>query len=134
MAVFMVWIIHSWLTVTIRERPIGPLSFVVWCLLSYMKFEEDRQIFVRSAMSYGVRLVRRWSVWSSSRRVRMWFMASLIGTDGKRAVASKEIILSCSLSFRFFMDSTNSKEFLQTRALLSIYGLSMSLIWEAMCS
>ena len=30
-------------TVTIRESPMGPLSFWVWCLLLYKKLDEDKE-------------------------------------------------------------------------------------------
>ena len=48
-----------------------------------------------------------------------------IGTEGKRAVASNEYILSLGLSMRFFIISTNWKEFLQTNLFFSMKGRSI---------
>ena len=57
----------------------------------------------------------------------MCSVASDMGTDGKRAVASNDVITSWGRSFIVLRFSTNSKEFLHTRGLVWIKGLSMSL-------
>ena len=65
-AVSIVWIIHTCDTVTMRERPIGPESFVLLCLLLKMKSVELRQSERRLEMSLGVMLVLFLSVESES--------------------------------------------------------------------
>ena len=50
--------------------------------------------------------MRRGREGSVSKRSKMWLVASAIGTEGKRAVASKEVIISCgrNLSFLVFFN------------------------------
>ena len=86
-----------------------------------MKFELERQREIRSVISWGVSLVRRWrsgSFWSFS-HIRA--VASPMGTLGKRAVASNETIFSNWPTLTFFIFSTNSVEFLQTYALFGFF-------------
>ena len=52
----------------------------------------------------------------------MCLVQSSMGTDGNRAVASNETILSRGPSFKFFIVSTNLKEFLHTCLLFSTNG------------
>ena len=66
----------------------GPLSLVVWLRSLYRKFDEDRQVFMRSTMSWGDSLVRAERVVSRLRSSSMCLRASRMGTDGKRALAS----------------------------------------------
>ena len=79
-----------------------------------MKSDDDRQMLMMSVMSVGESLVRCWRLWSWWRSSDMWFMQSVMGTEGKRAVASNETILSLGPSLNSFIVSTNSNEFLQT--------------------
>jgi hypothetical protein len=55
----------------------------------------------------------------------------LIGTDGNRAAASNETILSFGSNFKFLTVSTKSEEFLQTYGLFSINGFRISFRREA---
>ena len=61
----------------------------------------------------------------------MWAMASVMGTEGKRAVASYETIFSLGFSFNFLIFPTNSVEFLQIYSLFWTKGLRISLRSEA---
>ena len=58
-------------------------------------------------------------------------MQSPMGTEGKRASASKLPILSSGLSLASFISRMNSTEFLQTNSELEIIGLRMSFRSEA---
>ena len=64
----------------------------------------------------------------------MWSRASLIGTEGKRALASYEVKTSYRRSLRFFIFSLNSNEFLHAYGLFWMNGCSISLRYAATCS
>ena len=65
-------------------------------------------------ISSGESLVRLERLWSFLSRSRMWLRQSAMGTEGKRAAASKETIFSLGLRVRFLILSTKEKEFLIT--------------------
>ena len=70
-------------------RPIGPESFMLFILLSYIKLDEDRHKFIRSVMSSTVRLVRLWRYLSSFNSLLIKVMHFFRGIDGNRALVSK---------------------------------------------
>ena len=61
----------------------------------------------------------------------MCCMQLFMGTDGTKAVASNETILSLEPNFKFLMVLTKSNEFLQTKGLFSMKGESILLRCEA---
>ena len=79
-----------------------------------MKTEVERQRELRSIISSGESLVRRGRFWSFLSKLRMWLRQSEMGTEGKRAAASKETIFSLGPKVRFFIFSTKENEFLIT--------------------
>ena len=88
MAVSIVWSIHTWETTTIRLRPIGPESLVVWWRWLKTKSVDSKQRRRRSATSHGVRFVLFLRSVSFSSFCLMRFIHSVIGTEGNNASAS----------------------------------------------
>jgi hypothetical protein len=110
-----------------RERPIGPLSLVVWCRPSKIKSDDDKQRSRSLQMSMGVSLVLDLRSASASSLHLMMSMQSLMGTDGKCASVPKEIIRSLGSRVRVLMWATNSAKFLQAKGLDSMRGLRREL-------
>ena len=94
-----------------------------------MKLDEERQSEIRSHISPGDSLVLVARVVSLLRSSWMSVMASLMGTDGKSAVASKDTIRSLGPSLSPLIRWTNSVEFLHTRGFFSIKGWRSSPRW-----
>ena len=90
-----------------------------------MKFEDDRHSEMRSQISPGDSLVLAARVSSFSSISFISFVASIMGTDGKSVVASKDTIFSFWAGVGPFICSTNWVEFLHTRGLFSMKGLRM---------
>ena len=87
-----------------------------------MKSEVERQRELRSIISSGESLVRRGRSWSFLSRSRMWLRQSAMGTEGKRAAASKETIFSLEVRVRFLIFSTKENEFFITYGLFIMNG------------
>ena len=80
-----------------------------------MKSDFSRQRVSRSEISVGSSLVLLLRSSSWVRQDLMAAMHSVMGTEGKRASASKEYILDPLGRVAFFIFSTNWVEFLQIR-------------------
>ena len=77
---------------------------------------------MRSTISSGESLVRRGRSGSFFKRLSTCLRQSEIGTEGKRAAASKETILSLGPRINLFIFSTKENEFFITWGLFSING------------
>ena len=87
-----------------------------------MKSEVERHREVRSIISLGESLVRRGRSGSFFKRLSTCLRQSEIGTEGKRAAASKETILSLGPRINLFIFSTKENEFFITYGLLEMKG------------
>lgn len=79
-----------------------------------MKLVDDRHSWMRSQISWGESLVRWVRLKSLERSPLMTLVQSAMGTDGKRASASYEIMKSSASKVRALILSTKSVEFFTT--------------------